>query len=708
MRKHESDRFWVPAGRPVSIAGRKIDGMVYFGSGLRPVSGYRGDVEPALLDPRRKVSWTRPDHSGQLMGYWPSYTRIDPASRAAYLHWLAQGRRDPAAYIGYVFLFFYGIERRVLVDAQTSEKAKAEIGGLLAEVERLLEIYGGNHSFRGYAKSFLDVACLLHCPIDPSTLPPPRTQNDWYVPLSVKLALGSFAAEEKPIPPDWAYTWAACSPEVRLRTPARRCPDEFEELFKIRYVQAFNGGGLKVKPNKTRISAEYRPASPSFSGSVSVTLSSLPDVTGLAGPLRRLQDIVDRTQKALDVYSRWLGRTGESRSLAAVALLPPELARGRESDEVRRFVAWIDGVLAGGGIALVNGEDLGERWPCKVEGKLSRRDAELLAGFLEQRGYGLEPDVRFGGPPPGSGPSVLFRLASEGGPEPGAAYHAAAVLLHLAVTVSAADGAVSETEERHLLAHLENALHLSPAERARLKAHLRWLVASPPGLTGLKKKIEPLGEPQRREIGQFLVTVAGADGHVGAEELKLLSRIYPLLGLEAQAVYSDVHALASAEAPPLPAATEPVTVRPAGPAPAGFPIPPPKAARPASGITLDPRKVQAKLAETEAIAGVLEGIFSEEEEKPVRAAVSPPAGPVAGPPPLAGLDPPHSAFLRRLAEKASWERMELEKLAGELGLMPDGALEIINESAFERCGAPLVEGDETLEIDSQVLEEMLA
>ena len=683
--------------------------MVYFGAGLRPVSGYRGDIEPALLDPHRKVSSNRSDHSGQLMGYWPSYSSIDPASRAAYLHWLAQGRQDPGAYIGYVYLFFYGIERRVLVDARDSEQAKGEIDGLLAEVERLLQIYGGSNSFRGYARSFLAMARLLYRPIDLATLQPPRSREGWEIPLSVKIALGAFAAEDKPIPPEWAYTWAICSPDIRLRTPAQRCPDEFGELFKIRYVEAFKDGGLKVKPNTARISAAYRPASPSFFGSISLTLDSLPDITVLVGAVRRLQEIADRAQQDLDVYSRWLGRTGESRGLAAVALLPPELARGRENDEVRLFVDWIDGVLAGGDSAVVNGADLVERWPCQVEGKFSRRDAEMLAGFLGQRGYGLEPDVRFGGPPPGSGPSVLFRLAPEGSPEPGAAYHAAAVLLHLAVTVSAADGAVSETEERHLLAHLESALHLSPAERARLKAHLRWLVASPPGLTGLKKKIEPLGEPQRREIGQFLVTVAGADGHVGAEELKLLSRIYPLLGLEAQAVYSDVHALASAEAPPLPAATEPVTVRPAGPAPAGFPLPPPKAARPASGITLDPRKVQAKLAETEAIAGVLEGIFSEEEEKPARTAIVQPTGPVAvGLPPLAGLDQPHSAFLRRLAEKTAWERMEVERLAGELGLLPDGALEIINESAFERCGAPLVEGDETLEIDTQVLEEMLA
>jgi uncharacterized tellurite resistance protein B-like protein len=676
--------------------------MVYCGSGLPPVSGYRGNVEPALLDPRQTVSWSRPDLEGRLMHYWPSYSTIDPTSRAAYLHWLSSGRKDPSAAIGYVFLFFYGIERRVLVDAQTSEQAKAEVDGLLAEVERLLGIYGRNGSFHGYASSFLSVARLLHRPIDPATLEPPRSWNGWDVPLSLKIALGAFAAEGKPIPPQWAYSWVLFSPEISLRTPGQRCPDEFAELFRIRYLEAFSGEGLKVRSNKTPIKAEYRPASPSFLGSVSLSLSTLPDVFGLAGPVRKLREIVDRTLQDLDVYSRWVGRTADTNSPAALSLLPPELARGRQSAEARGFVAWIEERLAGGDAAMVEAAELADRWPsCQDAAKIARRDAEMLAIFLARQGYGLEPDVRFGGPAPGSGKTVLFRLPGEESAEPEPSYHAAAVLLHLAVAVSAADGEVSASEERHLLAHLESSLHLSPASRARLKAHLRWLIAAPPGLNGLKKRIEPLAEPQRREIGQFLITVAGADGHVGAEELKLLARVYPLLGLEAQSVYSDVHALASAEAP---AAAEPVTVRPAGPGPAGFPIPP--APRP-DGIRLDPKKIQAKLAESEDVAGLLEGIFAAGEE-PAPPPTKPAAAEPAGPPPVAGLDAVHSSFLRRLADKREWERVEIERLAAEFGLLPDGALELINEAAFERCGAPLLEGDETLEVDGQVLEEILA
>jgi uncharacterized tellurite resistance protein B-like protein len=676
--------------------------MVYVGSGLRPISDYRGSVEPALLVPDRKVSWTQPDHDGSLIGYWPSYSAIDPASRAAYLRWLASGRKDPAAPIGYVFLFFYGIERRLLVDARVSEQARAEIDGLLAEVERLLGIYG-NRSFRTYASSFLAIARLLHRPVDPATLQPPRSRDTWQIPLSLKVGLGALVAAGKPIPPEWAYSWMVCSPEVRLRTPAQRCPEEFEELFKIRYAEAFTGEGLRIKPNKTFVKAEYRPASSSFFGSISLTLETLPDVTGLTAPVRRLQEIVDRTLQDLDVYSRWVGRTGDVHGPAALALLPPQLARGRQTEEGRRLVGWIEERLTGGDSALVEAADLLERWPGQTGAKLARRDAEMLALFLARHGVGLEPDVRFGGPPTGSGKAVLFRLAAEGDAEPEPAYQAATVLLHLAVAVSAADGEISAGEERHLFAHLEGALALSPAGRTRLKAHLRWLMACPPGLAGLKKKIEPLAEPQRREIGQFLITVAGADGHVDAEELKLLARIYPLLGLEAQAVYSDVHALASTEALP---AAEPVTVLPAGPGPSGFPIP--RAPR-ADGVRLDPRKIQAKLAESEDVAGLLEGIFASEEE-PARTAGPQPAATAepSGPPSIAGLDAIHSALLRRLAEKGAWERVEVERLAAGFGLLPDGALEVINEAAFERCGAPLLEGDETLEVDGQVLEEILA
>ena len=711
------DRFWVPAGERAAIAGYDLGGMIYAGTGLPPVSRQRVGIEPALLDPQLKVGQGIADRQGRFMSYWPSYSAIHPDSRTAYLEWLAGGR-GPGAYIGYVFLFFYGIERRVLADAAQSRLARAEVDVLLAEVERLKILYKAEPSFQGYAANLLSFARYAYRPVQVEELRPPLERvNFAETPLTVRLALGSFALQGRPIPAEWALSWLLTSPDIYLRTPAVRCPDEFRELFEQRYLETFDGGGLVVPPGKLTITAHYYPASATFSGQITLKLD-VPEVTAYPAFLRPIRDVADGVVQDLDAYSRWIGRTGGTDGLAALALLPAELAlRRRDSEEAVRLVEWIERKLGAQSSALVNGRELFAHWPVKMAGKATRREAEMLAGFLAQRGYGIEPDVRFGGSLFTFLPVVLFRLPDDFGNKSGnvsgdisevsPAYHAAAVLLHLAAALSAADGSITEPEERHLLAHLESSLpHLSDAERTRLKAHLRWLLAVPPGLAGLKKRIAPLPAEQRREIGQFLIGVAGADGHIGSEELKLLTRIYALLGLDAQTVYSDVHALASGEA-----STEPVTVRPAEPA-AGFPIPPLSKTKPRArrqGVTLDLEKVQAKLAETEQVSSFLEEIFREEEAPSPPAPLPSPSHAPAGrgeTSSVAGLDAAHSALLQRLAEKDAWPRMEIERLADELGLLPDGALELINEAAFARCGAPLLEGDEMIEIDRQVLLEI--
>ncbi|HVR95782.1 MAG TPA: TerB N-terminal domain-containing protein [Thermoanaerobaculia bacterium] len=694
-RKHEKagcpgDRFWVPAGTVVDVAGHRIDGMVYVGSGLGPVSWGRQPVEPALLDPflpvaRRKSPAARP------LEPRPVYFRMLPSHRAAYLRWLEGGRKDPAADIGFVFLFFSGIERRVLVDAKVSDRARRDVAGLAAETERLLDLYGGNAFFGSYAETFLLLARLLSRSVDVTKLvPPPRSGYRGYsLPLALKAALGAFAARGERIPPEWAYAWAVNALDVRLGLPADRTPDEFEALFKLRYAESLPGGGLRIWPNRKPSSVLYYPASPSFFGPASVLVKNLARESELVFCRHQLQEAVNQAARELHAYSRRMTDARWRRSPATVTLLPPELARQWHSQEIQEFLAWTEGELAAGEPAPVPAGDLIRRWTGGAVTRLTRGDAEKLASFLGRRGYGMEPDIRLGGALPdgdGKAPVVLFRQAAEeevGPVESSPAWRAAAVLLQLAVALAVADGPVNDLEERYLLAYFDTTSHFPLDERKRLAAHLIRIMTAPPGLSGLKQGIARLTQEQRRMILRFLIVLAEADGSVQTAELKLLRRIYALLGQDHQSLYSDVHAVASA--------MEPVTVRPAGAGAAGFAIPP---ASPGAGIALDEARIRTRLAETAEIAGILDAIFREEE---------PP-----GPPTVAGLDGAHSAFLRRLAEKTVWERSEVERLAAGLSLLPDGALETLNETAFESYGTPLLEGDETLVIDNQVLQEMLA
>lgn len=700
----ESEACWVPPRKAVTVAGYDIPGgMLYVGRRLRSLRSW-GAPDPALIDPSLRVNRGQPDRSGQFMSYWPSYSEMAPTSRAAYLEWLAGGRRDPSACIGYVFLFFYGIEHRILVDAQHSARAKEEIPVLLKEVEELLQVYGSNRSFRGYASNLLDFASLLSRPLDIAALEPPKEAVGWEYPLRLKLALAAMSKAGEPVPPAWALAWVRCAPDCSLRTPAQRCSEEFDQLFQLRYREKY-GDGLRIKPNKTRLSASYRPASATFSHQVALDLPDLPDVTRLRAPLNRLQKLADAVCDELDGYSRWIGRNEDRTSPAALALLPPELVRSRMGSEAEALIRPIETAVRTNGITVVKTAQLVSRFPSRHERGLTKKEAGMLAGFLARLGYGIEPDVRYGGPNLSrSDCAAVFRLP---GPDqaPSDAYHSATVLLRLGATVAAADDEITPEEEQRLEEHLEAVLHLGESDRVRLRAHLRWLIADPPNLNGVKRRIEELPQDVREGIGRFLITVAGADGHVTPDELRVLSKVYPLLGLDAESVYGDVHAMAASG---FEAHRGPVTVLPADKV-AGFPIPRPETAEETQTVVLDMAKVVAIKEETRQATEVLEKIFAGEEpaqeDEPLRAEDEEGDEPAVLVP---GLDAKHSALLRVLAERHHWPRAEFEALTKQYGLLPAGAIEIINEALFEVCAEPVLEGIDPIEVNPYALEELLS
>ena len=88
--------------------------MIYVGRLLRSAIG---TTEPALINPDLPVARHRSATTGHDLAPYPSYHLISASERAAYLAWLADGRRDTQVPIGVVWLFFFGLERRVLLDA---------------------------------------------------------------------------------------------------------------------------------------------------------------------------------------------------------------------------------------------------------------------------------------------------------------------------------------------------------------------------------------------------------------------------------------------------------------------------------------------------------------------------------------------------------------------------------------------------------------
>lgn len=684
---------WVPAGESIVVARYTIPGGLFFvGENLGALNGYQ--TEPALIDSRLPVDRDDPNRAGTNVPYWPSYSTISPSDRAAYLEWLAGGRSDPETYIGYVFLFFYGLERRALAGPEPLETPTPDLRAITREVERLLALYGPrSRSFAGYAGGFLSLFIMATQDTARSyERQPPTGLVAGELPPLLKLGLGQVAADQRPLPAEWARTWVEAT--TPLRTPATRCPDEFRALFRVRYAEAF-GEGLRLSSKRTKLAWTYRPASASFGGQFTVQLD-VPDVTAQAQPLTKLVALAERCCDDLDAYSRWVGRHGETSGLATVALLPAEIAASHVSEDVDALCRSLETAIGGGRQAVIDAGPLIRAWPSGTDGRLAKADAVLLAQALERRGYGLEPDVRFGGRVlTAPGPAVAFRLSTGTPTAASRSYEAATLLLHMAAVLAAADGDVGLAESGHVVDHLQTALQLTDAERARLTAHFACLQLDPPGNAGIKKRVDALTRAQRQDIAKFLVTLAAADGRIEPAEVAALTKIYGLLGLDPQSAYRDVHALGQ------PVGDEPVAVRPASPT-REFTIP----ERPSveGPIALDMRRVARTLAETAAVAAILNEVFDKDE---VLSHPDPKPSPAATGTPR-DTQSRESELLRALGGRAEWSRLEFERLAERLGVMPDGALERLNEAALDRFGAPVCEGDDPIVMNTTLIKEMLA
>ncbi|WP_395715134.1 TerB N-terminal domain-containing protein [Reyranella sp.] len=696
--KEQSDRCWVGAGRSLTIAGYELrGGLLYVGKELRRHDS--AGVENCLINP--SLSVVDPTGTTPEVPYYPSYSALEARARGGYLQWLASGRSHPDADIGYVFLYFYGLERRLMLD-----QAMDEYGVLVAEVERLHRIYHKNYSVNRYARLLLDAARLMRSDRRSYDDDVPIGQQDYELPFSVRLAVGQLLAEGKPIPWSWMYAWTWNDPQTNLRTVHRRADKELKELFRIRFSEKYPDG-FRLNAPKARLRWTYRAASGSFLVDLESRLGNLPDVANLTSPTNKMRVILDACAEELEGYSRFLGRRPDGRgTLQALSLLPPELVHTSEGAEVTKFREWLDAQLANGP-ALVDGSELVTHLAAGASyGKTSIRVCiEMLRSF----NVAVMPNPRVSLQLPKVGqPFVLYRCEDEEIPESEVpAFRLASLALTFGAFVAHSDSALSPEEGRQLASLADSAPGLSERGRLDLGAHLRWLQAVPAEPGALRSKLSAVSAEDRHRLGLVALSAASADLSVHPEEIKALQRIYKVLGLNEDTVLSDLHSVMATPAP------ERLTAIPIAPVMApGYSFPAKPGRGPAAGdIRLDPERLKHIGESTRRVSEVLSRVFTEEDEAAIEVRLPSEAEDVSAVSvpdteqltTFEDLDARFKSFLAELITRPAWSRSELDQLARSHELMTDGALEAINEWAFDHHGDALVEDGDPATIHQYII-----
>jgi uncharacterized tellurite resistance protein B-like protein len=676
---------WCKSDETITIGEYKIPGLVYVGESLTSIEGYRG-TEPALINPTAHIG-RKPDHEGKNVPYNPSYHKLNGDQRAAYLHWLTHGRPTKNVCVRYVTLFFYGLERRVFHDLfkqPKSDERDRELQEIAQELERLQSIHKTHDRFNYYGGSFQDNAAqavrLIRLMLDPnsvSAIDPFKAQES-----DLKLLIGQTVAQGRPISAllGLAYCWSILG--VNVPSVAQQFPQVFRQVFEHNYKERF-GDGVVIKPGKMKLRIAYSPLNGSFGNRTqTIPLDSIPDISRQTGQLEPIIGLVRNSRYALDSYSRYLSQNPQdANSPKALGHLPASALTNWKSPAIDRVKTWLSEQFSSAKIRHkpILAQDILPLWTGKKGPQITKSELKTMGNLLEALGYGIEPDGRHVQiDVPAETKIVLYRLGADRPQEPSPTYKGATLLVHLALAVASGEAPASDSEQQAILAHIPTIPGLGPTEQAKLIAHLYYLQA--PTITRLAARLEFL-TGSKSDLGQFLITVAAADGPLTPTEIKQLEKAYKLLGLESQTLYSDIHNLGS---------SQPTT---------------PKTTKKAKPDKLDMATVQAKIAESQEISTLLADIFTEDAptaKAPAKAKTKTTAKTYAN------LDAKHSALLKHLSQADQWERGNLLPVAEGLGLLLDGALEVINEAAFDLCDEPVLEGHDSIGIDRTVMEQLLA
>jgi tellurite resistance protein len=657
-------------------------GLLYIGRGLKAIFG--SGAEPALIDPSLPIAQEANCH---IRGteHWPAYHDVSPTARASYIQWLSAGKSDPEADVGYVFLYFYGLERRALSFSCFDPLLNKELSQIEGEIRRLLGIYDGNSSFGRYANSLLDFLVAKRAgDHNPQTLPAlPQPRRHWVLPVEMRVALGLFAKENRPVPPEWAIRWYEC-----MKTQAsayRLCREKFVELFKHLYTE-LHGEGIIIPTRPAKLTVLHQTASPSFGFASMVSVEfNLPDVSAYVGTDDAIRWIGSECSSSLSSYGRFItAHADKSLSIEAVSLLPSALWPDDFRLRIQNLRVAMESGVGCKGMAL---HDLFA--PLDDASTLSRKAYAKLCTELESVGMNIEPDVRIGGCLPKLNEPIAVFVADR---SPNATisdgYSTAALLVHLAGIVACAGKDFDDAEISVILHHLNDGFELTQAERARLAVQLRIYQVLPPTKTGLKQKIECLGGTAREAICDFLIQVSLADGSVDPEEVRVLEILFTLLDVDKSALYSRLH-MAQAGAH---------DINLSG-------VHRPGANSITESLRFDMGKVASLRSESEKIAAILNDVFVEtstpEEPKTPNAQEHEETSEAS----VLGLDAEDAALLQVLIQRPQWARTEIEQICRGRNLMVDGAIERINDASFSRFDCAILEGDDPIDVNCELLAE---
>tara|TARA_R110002111_G_scaffold256979_4_gene324801 strand:+ start:2073 stop:4406 length:2334 start_codon:yes stop_codon:yes gene_type:complete len=696
----EDDIHFYGPGSVATVDNQKLDSpFIYIVSGT-----LNQPYDASLIETSLPVA--KSERGAYQLPYWPSYRQCSPEQRRNYLNWLTSGRRDPVVELGYVFIYFYGLERRIVLD-------RSDAKAIIRELLQLLSIYKYSRSFQRYCSSLIWMAALLAAKVRELTdesLKQIIDATEYWSESNLSALLSIYQERNLPIPPDVAFLVTEHDSRSPRSVVLKRHSEKFRELFCSRFTEMYKNG-FRLKTAKQDFHFDYRPASESLisiSSRASQNRTLLPNTLGIPSQFKPLIEIWSAVIDDLKTFDRVHRKSSQDKVMTAdvYEALPVEL-RTDDHPDFEKWYQIIDQYTdERDGVAFVPVSELANARGIAERSKLTKKQCEQILNSADCMDLSLEPDSRETGQNYQWDEFVSVFPREHESNEDLKSYHAASILLRLGMSIAAADGSVDQEELRLITAHLEQQFNLSQQESVRLE-HLSLLLSRyPTDDTRLTRKLQELPEAQRNMIGDLLVGIASADEIVTSNETKALKKAFRSLKLDPARIDRLTEGVVSID----------------------------NDTSSESELVLNHDRIREIMSETKKVSEFLQTVMVEDEQEdsesieqtevpevkidlspvPMNQTVTPeekteviftsePEIPVDVH--FAGLDERYHSFLKELLTRSHWSRPELETEARSQGLMLMGAIETINEWSLDAFGDWLIEeSDNAVEIYTDLVD----
>lgn len=628
--------------------------------------------------------YAKPDFTDNLpekLNFPPNYNELDASQQGCFIKWLAQGK-PVIEDMGYVYLYYYGLEYRALVEKKDQKEILFEIIDLVRKFKKLRYGY--------------DLIIYLTLTINNFSQEENTALNKFYLENKQKyLNNAAYNTILKNLLPHSQFKLEF--------SPVQLFTDKKEEKLTARKQELLDYY-FKHALETLQDTEIYTSQKQQYNYYMAMKSSAAFVDTFCAGNNAIFYDALIPTKKITQLYNR-------AQKIIKEEITQPIKNFDNSSaplTEIEKFLALPESLKKDitpptlfnfKNNSIMSMEDIAKTLGFAVENTISLRQSILIAETCEALGYEIEPNAVLTQKAYKKDEMVILYEREFIKKPVSQQYQTASLFADLGYQIAIEDNELSEAESVIIENFIKKEFPISQAELYRLQMRGKLIAQAQKITTAdtIKKLIKTANSSVKETIIHFVLAIAGKDGIIKEKEYKLLQKIAGQSAITEEQLKAVVaQFIDSAKEAVILEQISSKTQKSAQGS---------DAAKPAEEIKLQLNteklaKVQINTAE---IHTVLQEIFGEEQAEAIKS--EPQETDIPEEDEQNQPDNDLQTIITTLLEKENWTRSELMNIIQNKGIMLNSLLDQINEWAENEYGDFLIEEEDTIyTINSDVAE----